>query len=122
LGKMPFGANYLEKNVTQIIADPIFTDVRDRSNANFLWFIKFERSFTEAERDVSANTGSQSQTKTTKIDSALGGPSAGTNATKSTATILAFPRPLQEKTDKKLKKKAAGGQQADIVLFIPPFA
>lgn len=52
LGKMPFGHNYIAASVTQIMNDPIFTDVRDRSNANFLWFIKFERSFTEAETDL----------------------------------------------------------------------
>jgi hypothetical protein len=53
LGKMPFGTNYLEAVSSQIINDPVFTEVRDRSNANFLWFIKFERSFTEAESSVS---------------------------------------------------------------------
>lgn len=52
LGKMPFGTNYLENVSSQIINDPVFTEVRDRSNANFLWFIKFERSFTEAESNV----------------------------------------------------------------------
>lgn len=52
LGKMPFGTNYLETIAGQIILDPVFTEVRDRSNANFLWFIKFERSFTEAETAV----------------------------------------------------------------------
>ena len=54
LGKMPFGTNYLEMIATQIVSDPVFTEVRDRSNANFLWFIKFERSFTEAEKTVAA--------------------------------------------------------------------
>lgn len=52
LGKMPFGTNYLEVISAQIINDPVFTEVRDRSNANFLWFIKFERSFTEVETTV----------------------------------------------------------------------
>ncbi len=52
LGAMPFGKNYLAPHVGTITADPIFTEVRDRSNANFLWFIKFERSFREAEQDL----------------------------------------------------------------------
>lgn len=52
LGKVPFGHNYIESVAQQIIVDPVFTDVRDRSNANFLWFIKFERSFTEGEKEV----------------------------------------------------------------------
>jgi hypothetical protein len=54
LGTVPFGQNYIEGVVSQIMVDPVFTDVRDRSNANFLWFIKFERSFTEAEKEVAA--------------------------------------------------------------------
>lgn len=53
MGRVPFGQNYLEATVGQILTDPVFTDVRDRSNANFLWFIKFERSFTEAEQEIS---------------------------------------------------------------------
>lgn len=49
LGGMPFGRNYLAPYVQTITTDALFTDVRDRSNANFLWFIKFERSFKQAE-------------------------------------------------------------------------
>lgn len=52
LGAMPFGKNYLAQHAMTIMGDPIFTDVRDRSNANFLWFIKFERSFKETEREL----------------------------------------------------------------------
>ncbi len=50
LGSMPFGKNYLSTHAHVIMDDPIFTEVRDRSNANFLWFIKFERSFKETEQ------------------------------------------------------------------------
>lgn len=52
LGSMPFGKNYLAIHASIIMNDPIFTEVRDRSNANFLWFIKFERSFKETEHDL----------------------------------------------------------------------
>lgn len=52
LGNMPYGKNYLAEHASMIIADPVFTDVRDRSNANFLWFIKFERSFKETEQEL----------------------------------------------------------------------
>lgn len=52
LGSMPFGKNYLGPFVRTIMGDPIFTEVRDRSNANFLWFIKFERSFRETEQEL----------------------------------------------------------------------
>ena len=52
LGEMPFGKNYLAEHAATIMNDPIFSDIRDRSNANFLWFIKFERSFRETEHDL----------------------------------------------------------------------
>jgi hypothetical protein len=52
LGSVPFGKNYLAGHAQTIIADPVFNEVRDRSNANFLWFIKFERSFRETEREL----------------------------------------------------------------------
>lgn len=52
LGTMPFGKNYLAIHAVTIMEDPVFTEVRDRSNANFLWFIKFERSYKETERSL----------------------------------------------------------------------
>lgn len=52
LGEMPFGKNYLAEHALTIMNDPIFSDIRDRSNANFLWFIKFERSFRESEQHL----------------------------------------------------------------------
>lgn len=57
LGEMPFGKNYLAEHAITIMEDPIFTDIRDRSNANFLWFIKFERSFRETEHDLQTSAG-----------------------------------------------------------------
>lgn len=92
LGEQNFGANYLAASVTQMLHDPVFTDVRDRSNANFLWFIKFERSFRDAEDSLDSSTTS-----------------------KTPATILAFPRAPVKKPLRKAKNDAA-----DIVLFIPP--
>jgi hypothetical protein len=57
LGTVPFGKNYLSPYVATIMGDALFTEVRDRSNANFLWFIKFERSFREAEQDLQSGMG-----------------------------------------------------------------
>ncbi len=56
LGSQPFGKNYLAPYAQMILNDPIFTDVRDRSNANFLWFIKFERSFEDAEQELQTHS------------------------------------------------------------------
>ncbi len=69
LGSMPFGKNYLAQFVNSITTDPLFAEVRDRSNANFLWFIKFERSFREAEQELQTTSPIQnhaSQHGTTK--------------------------------------------------------
>ena len=55
LGTQPFGKNYLASYAQMILDDALFTDVRDRSNANFLWFIKFERTFQEAEQELQSS-------------------------------------------------------------------
>lgn len=55
MGEQPFGKNYLAPYAQMIIEDPVFTEVRDRSNANFLWFIKFERSFRETEQALQSD-------------------------------------------------------------------
>lgn len=52
LGSMPYGKNYLAQYAATILNDPVFTEIRDRSNANFLWFIKFERTFKETEQEL----------------------------------------------------------------------
>ncbi len=59
LGSMPYGKNYLAGHAQAIISDPVFNEVRDRSNANFLWFIKFERSFRETEQALQSEPGTQ---------------------------------------------------------------
>lgn len=61
LGTQPYGKNYLASHAKAIIEDPVFTEVRDRSNANFLWFIKFERSFTETEQALQSVEGHSSE-------------------------------------------------------------
>lgn len=49
LGEMPNGRNYLVIKAKHAPMDMCYSTVEDRSNANFLWFIKFERSFQEKE-------------------------------------------------------------------------
>ena len=55
LGEQPFGNNYLAKYAHMIMSDTLFTDVRDRANANFLWFIKFEQTFKETEQELQSS-------------------------------------------------------------------
>lgn len=114
LGKMPFGDNYLAKSTNQILADTVFTEVRDRSNANFLWFIKFERSFRDGEEEVSRtseNTSGSSSVSTSKIKRK--------ENLKPSAEIIALPTRTVEAPQRKTGTagKVSG---ADIVLFIPP--
>jgi hypothetical protein len=58
LGGMPHGKNYLAPYIETILNDALFTEVRERSNANFLWFIKFERSFRETEQELQSQSPS----------------------------------------------------------------
>lgn len=110
LGKMPFGENYLAKSATQILADTVFTEVRDRSNANFLWFIKFERSFRDGESEISKKTSSQSRVITTKLNPR--------EETRPSAEII--PLILRSPVSEDRKMAKGGNRAADIVLFIPP--
>lgn len=57
LGEQTLGKNYLTDMTGLIMTDPVFSDVRDRSNANFLWFVKFERSFKDAEQELHGEDG-----------------------------------------------------------------
>lgn len=50
LGELPNSSNYLSGGGSKRLpTDLCYSTVEDRSNANFLWFIKFERSFQEKE-------------------------------------------------------------------------
>ncbi|MBL4589714.1 MAG: hypothetical protein JKY11_06530 [Alphaproteobacteria bacterium] len=62
LGKNPYGNNYLAPHMELLIEDPIFSEVRDRSNANFLWFVKFESSFAQAEQELQMEGSLDGQT------------------------------------------------------------
>ena len=56
MGEQPLGKNVLAQYIPMLTSDPIFTEVRERSNANFLWFVKFEKSFREVERSLQPET------------------------------------------------------------------
>jgi hypothetical protein len=51
-GDMPYTANYMNVKGYKSPMDRDYGSVEDRSNANFLWFIKFERSFLEREKKM----------------------------------------------------------------------
>lgn len=53
------GKNYLVEHFMTLLEDGFYGEVRDRSNANFMWFVKFERSFREAEEQVEAKRASE---------------------------------------------------------------
>jgi hypothetical protein len=52
LGELPAGRNYLSMKAGRAPTDAVYATIEDRSNANFLWFIKFERSFQEKEKQM----------------------------------------------------------------------
>lgn len=118
LGTMPYGKNYLASHVETIMNDAIFTDVRDRSNANFLWFIKFERTFQETEQTLQSD-GEQSVSDIHQ--DAQKNTSNGTENNEQTATLLSFPgnapgRAPTKKAGSKLSKRSTNIEtSADIV-------
>jgi len=111
LGNMPYGKNYLAQHAQTILNDPIFTDVRDRSNANFLWFIKFERSFKETEQELQ-----------TESDFFAPGDRSGEpplkdfdNVTQQNAQIITLYGSSAERKQKPSKTGTKGKTSADIV-------
>ena len=120
LGSMPFGKNYLSSFVTTITGDPLFTEIRDRSNANFLWFIKFERSFREAEQDLqtpSTHQGHAHPHGSSDIKQRLDGDhEQGT-------TVIALPGratgsvPHEQHAGRKLVKRTDSGEGGNIISF-----
>lgn len=52
IGETPLGKNFLTGLVDVVASEPLFSEVRDRANANFLWFVKFERRFQEKEQEL----------------------------------------------------------------------
>jgi hypothetical protein len=113
LGSMPFGKNYLSPYINTVMTDALFTEVRDRSNANFLWFIKFERTFREAEQDLQTVDASDSHSIS------MDGASLTPNAKRSrdhekTADIVTLPR---RQIDNASMGKTAGARGGDVVQF-----
>lgn len=123
LGSMPFGKNYLAPFVATILSDPIFVEVRDRSNANFLWFIKFERSFREAEQDLQTSSSIKGHISSggTPIKTLLDG-----DRDEQATTVIPLPgmasRTASEHpsdTGRPRIAAGAGGKSANIVHFEP---
>jgi len=109
-GEMPVGKNYLSPIVDMILADPLFTEVRDRSNANFLWFIKFEKSFRVSEQ------GLQEQGSMGYPVSYTAPAQADTSEDANRATVIAFPS-----SHAKPARKKAGGKVGATVFYIDHF-
>lgn len=62
IGDRGIGRNYLAEHIATLLEDGFYGEVRDRSNANFLWFVKFERSYRAAEEIVEAQNDTASHT------------------------------------------------------------
>ncbi len=115
LGEMPFGKNYLASHAHIIMDDPIFAEVRDRSNANFLWFIKFERTFKEAEQEL--HSDSDLSTHDVRHDLYNQNSQDQNNGITQTADIIQLfeQQPKKRITSKNSKATREGGQSADVI-------
>lgn len=89
-GEMPMGKNYLTGLVETILADPLFTEVRDRSNANFLWFIRFERSFRDSEQEMEQSLHFTPARKTGSPSASDGTNDAAHASTGQESSVVAF--------------------------------
>jgi len=55
LGTLPDGKNYLVPVAVSALQDPLYMEIRDRANANFLWFVKFEYAYRAVEQELQRN-------------------------------------------------------------------
>jgi hypothetical protein len=117
LGSMPFGKNYLAPFVTTITQDAIFTEVRDRSNANFLWFIKFERSFRETEHDLQGDNSVRHR-DITHGDSQINNKDGRIGHNEKTANIIALPGNGKAPSPAARKRRVGNGG-GNVISFIP---
>lgn len=108
LGSMPYGKNYLMPYVATICKDALFSEVRDRSNANFLWFIKFERTFRDAEQENGKTDGATTESHSACQTAA---DTASSMRDHGTADIITLPRHPVAPGGKR------GAGSADIVSF-----
>jgi len=60
LGDMPFSTNYIAADKEALPVDDKYSKVEDRSNANFLWFIKFERQYQAKEFEMTKEVTQES--------------------------------------------------------------
>ncbi|MAQ71689.1 MAG: hypothetical protein CL565_05800 [Alphaproteobacteria bacterium] len=112
LGETPYGKNYLASHVQYILDDPIFCEIRDRANANFLWFIKFENSYSEAEQSLQKK---EAVTQGSQNDKTASGEKSYTQ--KNETEIIAFPR--AESGSREPSRKAASGGAKDGGTILP---
>jgi hypothetical protein len=97
LGTMPFGKNYLARHAGTLLSDPLFKEVRDRSNANFLWFVKFERSFREMEQDLQLDALPAAETD--RVSASSNTTDGGHDHAAHSADVLSFTVPEHRKSD-----------------------
>lgn len=121
LGSMPFGKNYLAPYVGTILSDVLFTEVRDRSNANFLWFIKFEKSFRETEQELQGTGGSVLNPDRTDTPAVPASSQGANNKKRPGAHAQENIVPLHVQGSPTVARKAASGARgADIIDFRGP--
>lgn len=110
LGAMPYGKNYLAQYASTILGDPVFTEVRDRSNANFLWFIKFERTFKETEQELQEEEGLTATGALPEAKPSKQAPSHGAQTRQKSAEIITlFPVAPARPAAKSAVKGGSGG-------------
>ena len=121
LGKNPYGNNYLAPHIQLLIEDPIFSEVRDRSNANFLWFVKFESSFAQAEKEAEQELQSERSAESAEFSQSLPGLYDQDKETYE-ATIIAFSTQAakgqqDQSKSKRIRQSASRSGSCDIIPF-----
>ncbi len=119
LGEMPYGKNYLSSLTAQIAEDPLYAEIRDRSNANFLWFIKFERSFRESEQELQKHNGPTGGTSRSSQTPAKDHAYEGNNS--QVITFRPLPAERAEKPTARLANDGANDENVATIYYLEHF-
>lgn len=120
LGEMPYGKNYLASHIPNLLVDPIFTEVRERAAANFLWFIKFEKTFTEVEQSLQIETNMSQDVLIRSRDvlnSKNGSPDEQSPSTAKTGILIPFPAKQTNGVGTGQHDKKLTGKGAEVIPF-----
>lgn len=114
IGELPIDRNYLHGMEEKPLPGSDYALVTDRSNANFLWFVKFERNFQETEKTMMAEERAE-QEKKDNIEKSRNTSLDIAKIAKEDKTIIDFSVALDNREEEPVKKIINGENNGKVI-------